>query len=102
MSKKVKILDPKHPLFGKIFPLISIETPFKNKHVALVELSDNATLSISVSATDISFIGLQPSSKLTLEALKELVSLVNESEVLCSLLPKNSTPLSQKKKKSKL
>ena len=82
-------MDPTHPLYGRRFPLLSIGfSPRIPGHV-LVSYREYMALRIPVSATNLASPRPTAPTKLTLQALLELISLAEQCEVLC---PSNHLP----------
>ena len=84
---EVEVTDPGHPLFGRRFPLMSVSRPHASGggH-ALVAYQDCMLLKLPVAATSLAprLPGRVP-SKLTVEAMQELIALTEDSgKVPCS------------------
>jgi hypothetical protein len=76
-------------LFGRTFALVSVAEQSGGQHV-IVAYRRGITLRISLAATNLVPMQLQVQTKLTLAALRELLSTAEESEVLCPSNPKTS------------
>ncbi|MBC8508649.1 MAG: hypothetical protein H8D34_27640 [Chloroflexi bacterium] len=74
--------DPGHPLFGRTFDLLSVAEQPGGQHV-IVAYRHEMTLRISLRATNLIPPQYQVQTKLILAALQELISVAEESEVLC-------------------
>src|ERR1700674_839032 len=83
---EIEVTDARHPLFGRRFPLISMSaSPHAPGHV-LVEYRDSMALCIPRAST-----ALAPSqplvpTKLSGEAVQELLVVAGECEALCPLI----------------
>jgi hypothetical protein len=89
----IEVTDPRHPLFGRRFTLVSGRrpSPSGSDHV-LVVLQAHILLRLPVAATSLA---LRPfdevASKLTIEAVRELITLAESSGVkACSSEPSAS------------
>jgi len=78
------VTDPKHPLFGRRFTVLRIPTTSQGSPYIWVAYREYMALRIPLLATNL--ITSQPMSqtKLTYQALTELVALAQECEVLCT------------------
>ena len=75
--------DPAHPLFGRRFRIVSVATsPHARGHV-FVAYRDRMQLMIPIPATSLRPVRPDVATKLTLEAIQELVALAGESEDAC-------------------
>jgi hypothetical protein len=83
------VTDPRHPLFGRIFILVSVAEQPGGQHV-IVSYRRGITLRISLAATNLVPKQPQVQTKLTIGALQELISTAEESEVLCPFNRKTS------------
>ena len=86
---EIEVTDPKHPLFGRRFVLRSANEPRYGKHYVLVVYRDSMLLRIPIDATNLAAARLMPCTKLTRDAITELVTLAEQDEVLCVI---NSNP----------
>jgi hypothetical protein len=85
------VTDPTHPLFGRRFQLISIFAPLHTPGHVLVAYRQQMVLSIPLLATSLSLPRPALATKLTSQALTELISLAEDCEVLsCLTDPKTS------------
>jgi hypothetical protein len=84
---EVEVTDPGHPLFGRRFPLVSVSRlRASGGGHAFVAYQDRMLLKLPVAATSLAprLPGGVP-SKLTVEAMQELIALTEDSgEVPCS------------------
>jgi hypothetical protein len=81
---EIEVTDPTHPLFGRRFSLqpISSRPRVSAEHV-FVSFDEFMTLRIPIAATNLAPPRPTSATKLTLEAITELISLAEQSEVLC-------------------
>ena len=90
-AAEVSVTDPGHPLYGRRFALVSgVAVPGAQRHVHVAYHGD-ATLRLPVAATSLH---PRPSglagTKLTLEAVRELLRLAAEGEHACPSAPTRS------------
>jgi hypothetical protein len=102
---EIEITDSRHPLFGRRLPLVSVSARRSDGH-ALVAYQDRMLLRVPVAATSLA--RQQPRealSKLTREALEELIALADECGVAAcrsdlnasgKACPTNSAPRSSR------
>lgn len=88
-STTIHVIDPRHPLYGKSFILITVECSARRSY-AVVHYRDSLVLRISLSATDQSGNHFSRSAKLSAQVLKDLAVLANDGEVLCQISQKMS------------
>jgi hypothetical protein len=98
---EIEITDPTHPLFGQRFPLVSRISSLRGPDYLLVAYRPSMLLRIPRAATS-----LNPSlpvsrTKLTAQAIQELVTLATQYEVLCPSSPPPSGPASRPHSKPK-
>jgi hypothetical protein len=74
-----------HPLFGRRFPLLSITSPPQGPSCILVVYREYMALRIPVLATNLASPRPITPTKLTWQALTDLISLAEQCEVLCPL-----------------
>ena len=79
-----------HPLFGRRFALISLATPRHGAGHVIVAYRECMRLHIPLSAISAQAHRLNSQTKLTLDGVTELVTLITQWEVLCLSSPKNS------------
>lgn len=77
--KNVQIIDPRHPLYGKSFPLINANEQFSHRSHVLVKLCEGIIIRIPLVSTNLSGNHFPPCSKISISAVKELVFLAQES-----------------------
>jgi hypothetical protein len=91
---EIEVTDPGHPLFGRRFPVVSVSGSRASGAVghALVAHRGRALLKLPLAAT--SLVPRPPDaglSKLSVEAMRELIALAEDSEVAaCSSGPNAS------------
>lgn len=87
--------DPTHPLFGRRFRVLSISHPPHRPGQVTVAYREGMRLRLPVLATDLAPGDAAPlRSKLTREALLDLLALVKECEASCPDQPGASGPAS--------
>lgn len=81
---KVIVVDPSHPLFGREFPISYLTRhPTDGRRYVLAEFKDGLALRIPVASTNFGY--FKPDmivTKLTLEAIEELLRAAHECEAL--------------------
>ena len=82
---EIEVTDPTHPLFGRHFPVLSISSPPQGLGHVFVVYQEHMTLCIPLSATNLAPPRPTGQAKLTLSAVTDLISLVEQCEVLCQL-----------------
>jgi hypothetical protein len=83
---EIEVTDARHPLFGRRFPLISMSaSPHGPGHV-LVEYRDSMALCIPLAATTLAPSQPLVLTKLSGEAVAELLMVAGECEALCPLI----------------
>jgi hypothetical protein len=93
----VRVTDPHHPLFGKELPLVSMTSSRLARGHVYVRHGGTALLMIPISSTSLRSPPEAPRSKLTADAVADLVARVREiREVLaCASAPERSGPACQ-------
>lgn len=82
--------DPRHPLYGKTFPVVSVTSlPLSPGHV-FVTYRDRALLMIPIAATSLTPRPAESRTKLAAEAIDELVARYREGEEECPSSPATS------------
>ena len=87
-AKDVKVVDPKHPLYGHIYSILSISRSGKQNGHVLVKYDQDIALQIPTEATDLNNIHTSteaPPIKLTYGSLEEFVLFAEELKLLCPL-----------------
>src|SRR2546423_13869499 len=85
---EIEVVDPTHPLFGRRFPLISVSSPLHGPGHVLVSYRGYMTLRLPVTSTTLASSRPVLSIKLTHAAVKELVTIAEDCEVLNALSAK--------------
>lgn len=87
---EVTVIDPRHPLFNRTFPILSMSNHhFSQGHVYVI-YREGVTLRIPLSATNITGNPSSALAKLTKASLEDLVSLAEEYNMLCPITLKKS------------
>ena len=93
--QEVTVTDPGHPLYGRRFVLVSVPRSLRTGSHVRVAYGDDAVLRIPVTATNLNPASChQPVTKLTLEAIRDLIRLATEGESPCPSSPTASGPAS--------
>jgi hypothetical protein len=79
-----------HPLFGRRFPFLSVSSSPQSAGHVLVAYRQYMVLRIPASATNLGPVRPVGSTKLTLSALQELISLAEQHEELWNAHPPTS------------
>jgi hypothetical protein len=79
-----------HPLYGRRFAVVYRSSVRHNRGYFCVVYDGDMRLSIPIQATALGLPRQNLGTKLTLESVTELVTLVEHSEVLCQSLPVRS------------
>jgi hypothetical protein len=77
------VTDPAHPLFGRRFPVISVTASPRAQGHVYVAYRRSMVLMIPLPATSLRPMRQGAATKLTLEAIQDLVALAGESEDAC-------------------
>jgi hypothetical protein len=77
-AQEIEVTDPTHPLFGRRFPLLSMFAPRHSPGRVLVAYRDQLVLSIPLLATSIAPPRPTHPTKLTSQAVTELISLAEQ------------------------
>ena len=80
--QEIEVTDPTHPLFGRRFPLLSVFAPLHSPGHVLVAYRDQLVLSIPLLATNVAPPRPTLPTKLTSQAVTELLSLAEQYGVL--------------------
>ena len=87
-SEQIRITDPAHPLYGRTFPLVSVSGSQHGTGHAYVDDHGRAVLRIPIKVTSLRpAVPDLPTSKLSLEAIRELVRLASHEEGIGRLIP---------------
>ena len=82
---EIEVSDPTHPLFGRRFPLISVSAPLQGAGFAFVSYREHMVLRLPVASTTLASSRPVISTKLTLDAVKELMTIAEDCEALHAL-----------------
>jgi hypothetical protein len=82
---EIEVNDPTHPLYRRRFPLISVSSPLHGPGFAFVSYRDNMVLRLPVAATTLAPSRPVISTKLTPDAIKELLTIAEDCEALNAL-----------------
>jgi hypothetical protein len=81
--RQIKVVDPTHPLFGRSFPLRHHLPPCGQSHVVVVYDPKGVYLRLPVTATDLDPSWPATQTKLTAQAVAELITLAEQYHLLC-------------------
>src|SRR5437764_5053468 len=87
-SSEIEVSDPTHPLFGRRFPVISVSSPLSGPGSVFVSYRDYMVLRLPLASTTLASSRPVLSTKLTHDAIKELVTIAEDCEALNVLFPK--------------
>ena len=87
---EIEVTDPTHPLFGRRFPMHSISAPERGGSYVLVLYRDTMTLRIPLSASNLAPLRSASFTKLTSDAVAQLITLAEQCEALCPPDPQTS------------
>jgi hypothetical protein len=90
--EEVEVIDPRHPLFGRRFPLLSRSTSPHSPGQVLVRYRQFMTLRLPRASTTLAPARPNIPTKLTAEAVHALIQLAEDCEVLCPLIQPPSLP----------
>jgi hypothetical protein len=85
---EIEVIDPMHPLFGRRFPVLSVSSPLHGSGHVLVSYRESMVLRLPVTSTTLAVSRPVLSIKLTYAAVKELVTIAEDCEVLNALSSK--------------
>ena len=86
-AKTVQIIDPRHPLWGKSFPLLSISEHLSHRSHVLVDFGKGVILRIPLLSTNLSSNFFPPCCKISIFAVNELISLAKDCQFICHMNP---------------
>lgn len=86
---EIEVTDPTHPLVGRRFPVRSISAPERGSNQVFVAYQEYMTLRIPLAATNLSAPRPCLRTKLTRDAITELITLAEHCEAIC--LPNQAT-----------
>jgi len=81
-ATEVEVTDSTHPLFGRRFPLLSISSPPNATGYVYVAYREYITLRIPKDVTNLAPVRSTQQTKLTVDAVEQLISVAQECEVL--------------------
>jgi hypothetical protein len=84
---EIEVTDPVHPVFGHRFTLLSVSSSPQSSGNVLVAYREYMALRIPLVATNLASVRPAGSTKLTLSALTQLISLAEHCEGLCHIDP---------------
>ncbi len=87
---EIEVVDPRHPLFGRRFPLLSASSPPDGGGHAFVRYRQTLTLRLPIAVTTLAPPRPTPQTTLTCDAVTELVTLAEGCEGLCRTTPPTS------------
>ncbi len=99
-TTEIEVIDPRHPLFGRRFPLIEIRSSSHRLGHAYVGYRDPMVLCIPLASTTLAPSRPSSPTKLTYDAVKDLLVAAEECEVLCPIIPRPSGSTCQENSKS--
>lgn len=100
-TEQIKIVDPKHPLFGKCFRVLEWRNSPGNAGFAYVAYKHHTRLYIPIEVTNLAFIPSTSVTKLTCSSIQALTSLGKEILNLCHKKQEKSGKDKQKNSKNK-
>ena len=90
MGAEIEVTDPGHPLFGRRFRVVSVTRSPRTQGHVYVAYRGCMQLMIPILATSLRPMRRGTATKLTREAIHELVALAGESEDACPSSPVTS------------
>jgi hypothetical protein len=88
---EIEVVDPRHPLFGRRFRVVSVTHPPQGGGFVFVTLRDEIHLRISKEATSLATCNSSlPSTTITPAAVEQLVACFQEVEKSCRAANKRS------------
>jgi hypothetical protein len=85
--KKIKVVDPTHPLFGQSFKVAEWRNSPGSAGFVFVEYQHLTRLYIPIDVTDLAFVPRVSTTKLTCESIIALTNLGREIASLCHKIP---------------
>jgi len=82
---EVEVNDPTHPLFGRRFSLISVSSPLQGPGSAFISYREYMVLRLPVASTTLAPSRPVISTKLTADAIQELMTIAEDCEALNAL-----------------
>jgi hypothetical protein len=86
----IEVTDPRHPLFGRRFPLISISSARQSAGQVFVAYRDAMVLRIPLASTTLAASRPPASTKLTFDAVTDLLMVAEDCEALCPFIQPRS------------
>ena len=86
-DSEIEVIDPRHPLFGRRFLLVSRTSSPHGPGHAFVAYREGMLLCIPLACTTLAPSRSPVCTKLTFDAVKELLSVAEDCEALCPRLP---------------
>ncbi len=80
---EIEVTDPRHPLFGRRFPVRSIGAPERGATYLFVAYREHMTLRIPLTSTNLIAPRSAIPTKVTFEAVTDLLTLAEHCEALC-------------------
>lgn len=87
---EIKVVDPKHPLFGQQFSMLSYCKHVTHGDGVLVKYQQGDTLRIPLSSTNLGYTPITFPTKLSSLALEDFLSLAKECQLICQRNNRNS------------
>jgi hypothetical protein len=84
---EIEVTDPTHPLFGRQFPLRAVNSFQHGAEYVFVAYREDMTLRIPLLSTNLASPRPTTATKLTVQAVTDLISLAEQCEVLCPPKP---------------
>src|SRR5713101_5998815 len=82
---EIEVTDPTHPLFGRRFALISVSSPLQGAGCAFVSYREYMVLRLPVASTTLALSRPVISTKLTADAIKDIMNIAEDCEALNAL-----------------
>jgi transposase-like protein len=84
-AERIKVIDPTHPLFGRVFEVVSVTRQPNSIGYVFVRYQSDILLRIPIPATTLSSVALPTiATKLNISAIEDLLDVAKECEGLCS------------------
>jgi len=99
-ASEVEVIDPTHPLFGRRFPLLSVSSRPNATGYVYVSYREYMILRIPKDATNLAPVLSTLQTKLTADAVEQLISVAEECKVLCKKQRTTSSYRQQNQKTS--
>jgi hypothetical protein len=89
-GRDIEVTDPRHPLFGQRFPLLSISSPPHSPGQVFVAYRGGIVLRIPLASTTLAVVQPPACTKLTFDAVTDLLRVAEDCEALCPHIPPTS------------